>query len=95
MDQEAIYTRVTGLLVSNRDFDLQKVLSSELAAYPPSMFHPNGSMRPETGKSILKKNFAVEMALRTWGAPAAVILDVSACLWTIDWPTKGSVQTFV
>ena len=69
MDQEAIYARVIGLLVSNRDFDLQKVLSIELAAYPPSMFHPNGSTRLATSKSTLKNNLAVEVALRNWGAP--------------------------
>ena len=75
MDQEAICARFICLLVSNRDFDLQKVLSSELAAYPPSMFHPNGSMRLVTGKSTLKKNLAVEVALRTWGAPWCLCLS--------------------
>ena len=37
LDQEAIYDRVIGVLVSNRDLDLPDVLSTELAAYPPSM----------------------------------------------------------
>ena len=76
MDQEAIYARVICILVSNRDFDLQKVLSSELAAYPPSMFHPNGSMRLATSKSTLKNNLAVEVALRNWGAPWCLCLSL-------------------
>ena len=37
LDQEAIYNRVIGVLVSNRDLDLPDVLSTELATYPPSM----------------------------------------------------------
>ena len=36
VDQEAIYARVIGLLVSQRDLDLQQVLATELTAYPPS-----------------------------------------------------------
>lgn len=95
LDQEALYARVIGLLVSNRDLDLTEVLSTELAAYPPSMFLPDGSMRIATGKSILKKNLAVEVPLRLWGSPTALVIDVSAVLWTIYWPGKGSVQTFV
>jgi len=84
LDQEAIYARVIGLLVSNRDLNLPQVLLTELAAYPPCMFHPDGSMRLATGKSMLKKNLAVEVPLMTWGSPTAVITDVSAALWTID-----------
>ncbi len=59
------------------------------------MFNADGSMRVATGKSILMKTLAVEVALRTWGSPTVVVFDVSAVLWTIDWPAKGTVQTFV
>ena len=44
MNQEAIYARVIGLLVSQRDLDLKEVLATELTAYPPSMFHADGQM---------------------------------------------------
>jgi len=60
MDQEATYARVIGLLVSQRDLDLEQVLSTELTAYPPSMFQADGQMRVATGKSTLKKNLQVE-----------------------------------
>ena len=39
------------LMVRQRDVDFGQVLSSELAAYPPSMFHSDGSMRLATGKA--------------------------------------------
>lgn len=55
VDPEAIYNRVIGLLVSQRDLDLQAVFATELTAYPPSMFEPDGSMRT-SGKSTLKTN---------------------------------------
>ena len=42
IDQEAIYARVIGHLVSQRDLDLQQVIATEMTAYPPSMFHAEG-----------------------------------------------------
>jgi len=55
IDQEAIYARVIGLMVSQQDVDFGQVISCELAAYPPSMFHSDGSMRLATGKAYLNK----------------------------------------
>ena len=95
IDQEAIYARVIGLMVSQRELDLKDVLGCELAAYPPSMFHPDGSMRIATGKACLKNILAVETSVRVWGQPSVIVVDVSAVLWTINWSTKGTVQTFV
>ena len=45
MDPSVIYSHVTGLLVSQHDFDLQRVLSMELTAYPPYLLLADGSMR--------------------------------------------------
>ena len=36
IDQEAIYVRVIGLLVRQRDLNFQEVLATELTVYPPS-----------------------------------------------------------
>ena len=36
IDQEAIYARVIGLLISLTDLNFQQVLATELTAYPPS-----------------------------------------------------------
>lgn len=95
IDQEAIYARVIGLMVSQRDVDLGEVLSCELAAYPPSMFHSDGSIRLATGKACLKKCLAVETSARMWGELSVIVVDVSAVLWTIHWPSQGTVLTFV
>ena len=64
LDQEAIYDRVIGVLVSNGDVDLPYVLSTELAAYPPSMTgtgntprYPDGNMRVQMGNTISIKTF--------------------------------------
>ena len=55
-DTEVLFRRL--LAVSkNRDVDMRKVLSYELAAVPPSMFHDDGSMR-KTNKSDLAKKLA-------------------------------------
>jgi len=51
IDTEVLFCRL--LAVSkNRDMALRKVLSYELAAVPPSMFHDDGSMK-KTNKSDL------------------------------------------
>jgi len=49
-----------GLLVSQRDLDLQQVTATEMISYPPSMFHADGQMRVATGKFTLKKHIQVE-----------------------------------
>ena len=63
-DQEAIYDRVIGVLVSNRDLDLPDVLSTELTAYLPSMtgtgttpLYPYGNMRVQMEYPISIKIF--------------------------------------
>ena len=83
-----------GLLVSQRDLYLQQVLATELTAYPPSMFQADGEMRLATGKSTLKNSLKVEVPQRLMTSPAVIVMDVSAVLWTVDWPTHGTVGTF-
>ena len=78
-----------------RDLDLHQVLATELTAYPPSMFQADGEMRVATGKSTLKNSMKVEMSQRLITSPTAIVMDVSAVLWTIDWPTHGTVGTFI
>jgi len=70
---------VIGLLVSQRDLDLQQMIATELTAYPSSMFHANGQIWVATGKSTLK----------------TISMDVSAVLWTVDWLVHRTVDTFV
>ena len=84
-----------GLLVSQRDLDLQQVLATELTANPPSMFQADGEMRFATGKSTLKNSLKVEVSQRLNTSPTAIVMDVSAVLWTVDWPTHGTVSTFI
>ena len=95
IDQEAIYARVIGLLVSQRDLNFQEVLATELTAYPPSMFHADGQMRVAAGKSTLKKNIQVDVSQRLTVSPTAIMVDVSAVMWTLEWPVHGTVATFI
>jgi hypothetical protein len=54
IDTEILFRRL--LAVSkNRDVDLGLVLSFELAAVPPSLFHDDGSMRKTTKAELTKK----------------------------------------
>ena len=85
-------------MVSQRYIDLNNILSCELAAYPLSLFHPDRRTEIATGKAclnMLKNSIAVETSNMIWGQPTVIMVDVSALPWTIDWPTKGIVSTFV
>ena len=95
VDQEAIYARVIGLLVSQRDLGLQQILATELTAYAPSMFQADGEMQVATGKSTLKNSLKVQVSQRLITSPTAIVMGVSAVLWTVDWPTHGTVGTFI
>ena len=84
-----------GLLVSQRDLDLQQVLATELTAYPPPMYQADGEMQVATGKSALKNSLKVEVSQRLITSPTAIVMDVSAVFWTVDWPTNGTVGTLI
>ena len=73
--------------MSQRDLDLQQVLATELTAYQPSMFQADGEMRFATGKSTMKNSLKVEVSQCLITSPTAIVMDVSAVLWTVDWPT--------
>ena len=55
-DQEMIYARIIGLLSSNRAIPIEICLSTELAAYPPSLFGSAGMM-PTSSCPISSINF--------------------------------------
>ena len=95
MDPGAICACVIGLLISQRDLDLQQVLSTELTACPPSKFHADRSMRQATGKSALEIQLHVEVSQHLRIPPRAAVLGVSAVLWTVTWAVHASVDTFI
>ena len=72
--------------------DKCSVLSSSI-----SSFHVPFRWKHEaaTGKASLKKCVGVETSARIWGEPSVIVVDVSAVLWTIHWPSQGTVLTFV
>ena len=86
---------MTGLLVSQHDFNLKQVLSTELTSYPPSMSNADGQMRVASGKSTLKNSLQAEVSERSTTIPTPIVMDVSALLWTIDWPLNRTVETFI
>jgi len=64
-DQELIYARVIGLLVSSRDIKFADVLAYELAAYPPSMFNLQGEMKIAKSK-IDPETYTTSDCFRTY-----------------------------
>jgi len=52
------------------------------------MFHADGQMRVAARKSTLMKNIQVDVSQHLTVSPAAVI-------WTLEWPTHGTVATFI
>jgi len=52
-------------------------------------------MRVAAGKSTLKKNIQMDVSQRLTLSPTAIVVDVSAVIWTLEWPTHGTVATFI
>ena len=59
------------------------------------MFQADGKMRVATGKSTLKNSLKVEVPQRLITSPTAIVMHVSAVLWTVDWSTHGTVGTVI
>ena len=95
-DTSVIYSRVIGIQASSRDIDIKDVLHHELSPVPTSMFHDSGAMRVCKGKSDLKKRLAKEISLRhTTSRVGTAVLDGSAVLWVVHWPSKGTIADYV
>ena len=92
-DTELIYTRVI-CLKQYRDIDIKDVISYELSPVPTSLFDDSGAMRAQM-KAMLKTKLQVEQSSRTQGTPNVVIIDGCAMLWTVHWPTNGTVLDYV
>ena len=92
-DTELIYTRVI-CLQQYRYIDITDVLSYELSPVPASLFDESGAMRAQS-KAVLKMKLQVEQSSRIQGIPDAVIIDGCAMLWTVHWPTSGTVENHV
>ena len=70
------------------------IFSSALATYPPSLFFEDGEPRCCKTKSELKKDLQETVSRRSSPNPDKLIIDVCALLWTICWPTSGTVKDF-
>lgn len=88
-DPEAIYALCIGYQASDPEFNFVEVLAFELGYFPPALFDKNGNMRIAESKSDLKNQLGVTISRRAFGTPTHIIIDVSAFLWTLKWPSKG------
>ena len=80
-----IYSRIIGLKASCQDLNLNEGLKYE--SIPTSMFTNNGEMRLATSKSSLENKLKVEVTGRYAPKATSVIINGSAILWVVHWPT--------
>ena len=88
-DTELIYTIVL-MLQQSRNFNMQTILTYELSATVPALFDVNGDMRLHT-KANLRNQLKVELSNRRTSPPDAIIIDGCAYLWSVHWPTSGTI----
>ena len=90
IDTEVLFRRL--LAVSkNRDVDMRNVLTYELAAVPPSMFHDDGTMR-KTNKADLAKRLeeqcdelpVLPQVNLVSSQPAAYLIDGMAMIQSLN-----------
>ena len=88
---EVLLTRLLVLLNSGRvgNVTIVELLKFEMAEYPPSMFKDLGVLRTATSKCKLKSTLASSGTNRQ--KVDTLIVDASAVLWTISWPSKGGL----
>ena len=82
---ETIYARIMCLLGTNR-IKLDEVLKYNLTPIPDSLFKED---------SDIYFDIQVEMSARLQSPPDSVIVDGCALLWTVHWPSRGTVQNLV
>ena len=95
-DCGVLYARAMGLQSSQRENkpSIDGLLATELAPVPTSMFDDEGHMRIPVAKSQLKNDMKVECSQRHMSV-SAFFLDGCAVLWTVPWPSLGTVQDFL
>ena len=94
MTRQIAHSDVIGFLASSREINFEEVLAYELAAYPPSMFSPDGEMKIAKTKSVMKQKLQVALSERNCFNPDTIIYDVSALLWVIPLPS-GKLKVFI
>ena len=94
IDINVIFSRAM-CLISSGDLDVKEIFSKELAYHPPSLFNDNGEPRFCTSKASLKQALALYVSIRATADPDAFVIDGSAWLWTIAYPSSGTVKDFV
>lgn len=70
-------------------------MSHELASISTSIFTETGEMRLSKAKSVLKRQLEVEVPAKDVAHSEVIIVDGSALLWVVHWPTGGVVKDFV
>ena len=95
-DTNLVYSRAICLQASNRDVDVDHMMSHELAPLPTALFSDSGVMRFSTSKSALKTEMKVEISSRVAQDDINVnVIDGCAFLWIPTWPAAGNVQTYI
>ena len=88
-DTSMLLTKVMGLHMS-REIDNKDLWGKhELSILPSSVFKPD--MRTGDDKRRLKHELKVEVLRRFLGNPDVIIVDYSALLYHLEWPTQGKL----
>ena len=94
MDPSLIYTRIL-CLQSCQDIDMKAALTHELCPVPSALFEDTGDLRIAKAKAGLKKKLQVEISPQSSEKPSAIIVDGCAILWTVSWPSNGTVEDYL
>ena len=66
-------------------------MAYELECFPPAYFKEDGEIQFATAKPSLKNEIGETVSKWALGNPTAIIIDASAFLWTVKWPSKGTL----
>ena len=74
---------------------MKVALTHELCPVPSSLFEDTGDLRIAKSKAGLKKKLQVEISPQNSENPSAMIVDGCAVLWTVSWPSSGTVEDYL
>ena len=95
IDTSLIYSRVIALQLTNAAMIVENVFKHELPPIPTSIFNDDSDLRPAKSKAGMKRTLESKASTHTMSKWELTIIDGSAILSVINWPTKASVIDYL
>ena len=95
IDTSLIYSCVIAMQLTNEAMTVENIFKYELSPIPTTLFNDEGEMRVANSKSDLKPLLETKVSSRGLAKPDLTVIDGSAILLVVNWPSKALVSDYV